>query len=211
MLRGLKSVQLVLLKEAKCGRKTNFGVFEPRTYLCHEPVGAGALLVAENNLRIVVGLELGESGVLARNFALGQAAGPQRVLGHVGDVLHEDQRGEFPRRLVAVAAPAGPTSPQGARAQQQQQHAQANTDTHSITDHSSGRLRRPPAAAGAGAERRVEGDAPPPTRGPAARALNLARLCLCCALRSLSCMRAATPSFKKCTHRLIRLFIYIFF
>ena len=139
---------------------------EPRTYLSHESVGAGALFVSENNLRIVVGLELGESGVLARNFALRKAAGPQRVLGHVGDVLHEDQRGEFPRRLVAVAAPAGPTSPQGARAQQQQQHAQANTDTHSITDHSSGRLRRPPAAAGAGAERRVEGDAPPPHSRP---------------------------------------------
>jgi hypothetical protein len=139
------------------------------TYLSHKSVGACAFLISEDDFRIIIGLELRKAGVLARNLALRKSTGADGILGHVWDMLHEDERGEFAGRPGPLAAPAGPAGPQGAGAQQQQQHAQANTDTHSITDHLSCRPQRPPA--GAGAEPGREGDAPPLHQAPTARAL----------------------------------------
>ena len=72
------------------------------TDLGHETIGAGALLVFEDDVAVVVGDQVLESGVVAADLALGQSAGAQRVLRHVGHVLFEDERREFARTAPSV-------------------------------------------------------------------------------------------------------------
>lgn len=63
----------------------------PPPYLRHEAVCSCALLVLEDDVRVVVGDEILEPGVAARDLALTESTGGQRVLRHVGHVLLEDE------------------------------------------------------------------------------------------------------------------------
>lgn len=78
--------------------------------LRHEAVGAGALLILEDDVCVIVGDEVLEAGVLPGNTSLHEAAGWQRVLRYVRYVLLEYERGELagprtPARPPARSAP----------------------------------------------------------------------------------------------------------
>lgn len=81
----------------------------PRAYLCHEAVGSCALLVLEDDVRVVVGDEILEPGVATCNLALTEPAGGQRVLRHVGHVLLEHERGELLGPATSARAPTRAT------------------------------------------------------------------------------------------------------
>lgn len=63
-----------------------------RTHSCHETVGSCALLVLKDDVGIVVGDEVFESGVVSRDFALLKAGRGNGVLADVRNVLLEDER-----------------------------------------------------------------------------------------------------------------------
>jgi hypothetical protein len=75
-------------------------------YLGHEPVGAGALLVLEDDVLVIVGHQILEPGVVASDAALGESAGGEGVLRDVGHMLLEDERREFAGPPSASHAPA---------------------------------------------------------------------------------------------------------
>lgn len=92
-------------------------------YLGHQTVGAGSFFVFEDYVRVVVGHELLEARIVARDLALGESAGAQRVLRHVGHVLLEDERRQLARRPSPIGAPAG-TARHGRRRKQSARHHQ---------------------------------------------------------------------------------------
>lgn len=81
----------------------------PPPYLRHEAVCSCALLVLEDDVRVVVGDEILEPGVAARDLALTESTGGQRVLRHVGHVLLEDEGRQFLGPPTATRAPARAT------------------------------------------------------------------------------------------------------
>lgn len=61
------------------------------TYLRHQSISAGAFVVFELDIRIVVGYQLHKPGVVVLDPTLGRSTGCDRVLAHVGLVLLEHQ------------------------------------------------------------------------------------------------------------------------
>lgn len=78
-------------------------------YLRHEAVSSRALLVLEDDVRVVVGDEILEPGVAAGNLALTESAGGQRVLRHVRHVLLEDEGRQFLGPATTTRAPTRTT------------------------------------------------------------------------------------------------------
>lgn len=79
-------------------------------HLCHQSVGSGALLILEDDVRVVVGHKVPEPGVVPGHAALADPAGRQRVLANVRHMLLEHQRRELPETRASSATPAGPAS-----------------------------------------------------------------------------------------------------
>ena len=104
----------------------------PCTDLRHDAVSSRPLLVLELDVGVVVDDQAFELGVGSRDGPLGYPAGPQRVLRHVGNVLLEDQRSQFPRSSSATRASAW-SAGLGLRTEQQTQtqHGQHGLRTRS--------------------------------------------------------------------------------
>lgn len=85
---------------------------DPRasTHLRHEPVGAGAFLVLEDDVGVVVGHEVVQARVVPGDGALRKARRAQRILGDVGHVLLEHERGQLARRPASAPAPTRPAA-----------------------------------------------------------------------------------------------------
>lgn len=84
-----------------------------RTHSCHETVGPCAFLVLKDDVRIVVGDKVFESGVVSRDFPLLKAGRGNGVLADVRNVLLEDEWSQFARTAAPIAATAGTTGQDG--------------------------------------------------------------------------------------------------
>lgn len=126
LVKNRKKLNLGLFHRAAGGSpRANVGVQlckDASTYLCHEPVGAGALLVLEDDVLVVIGDEVLESGVVPADAAFGEPAGSQGVLRNVGHMLFEDERGEFSRASATTGAPSRAAA-QRAQDEGQQKHS----------------------------------------------------------------------------------------
>lgn len=89
--------------------------------LSHEPVGAGALLVFDDDVLVVVGHQVLEPGVVPVDGSLVGAARRDRVLRQIGHVLLEDQRRQFSGSTAAADASTGAAGLRDRREGQQQE------------------------------------------------------------------------------------------
>lgn len=74
-------------------------------HLGHEPVGAGVLLIFEDNVCVVIRRQLFKALGVARYFALGSPAGSQGLLGDVGAELLVGKRRELLREPPLAVPP----------------------------------------------------------------------------------------------------------
>lgn len=65
------------------------------TYLSHEAVRAGAFLVFENNVGIVIGHEIAKSSVVSGNSTLAKTTRRKGILADIWYMLFENEWREF--------------------------------------------------------------------------------------------------------------------
>ena len=80
------------------------------THRCHESVGAGALLVLEDDVGVVVWHKIVESLGTTRHPPLGESRRCQSVFADVWHVLFENERREFSGTSPTPGTTAGPAT-----------------------------------------------------------------------------------------------------
>lgn len=105
-----------------------------RTDPSHKSVGAGPFLVLKDDVGIVVGDEVLESGVVSRDFALFEASGRDGVLADVRDVLFEDERSQFARTAATIATSARTTGEHGVQEKDGQADHEQQVTGHVAVD-----------------------------------------------------------------------------
>lgn len=97
------------------------------TYLCHDSVCAGALVVSEHDVWVVINKELPESLTVPSDGPLGFAARAHRVLADIRDTLVLDERLHLTQARAPESGLARPAGSVQARLVQQQEGEQAHT------------------------------------------------------------------------------------
>lgn len=104
-------------REKECDKeekRSGFGGDEAvMTYLGHEPVCAGVLLILENDVCVVVGSQFFKALGVSGDLAFVSAARPEGLLRHVGDELLVRERCQLFRVSSPAVAPAGSASHRG--------------------------------------------------------------------------------------------------
>lgn len=77
-------------------------------YLCHKSISTGAFLILKNNILIIIGHKIPESGIIPAYASVSKSAGSERVLAEVRYMLLEDEWGKLPWSSTSASASSWP-------------------------------------------------------------------------------------------------------